>query len=123
METGCRMGVLAGFYVPPRRGVGSDDGYAVRTAEKAIDAIKIVFSSVYGASSAEFDSSSSKVKGMMSDQALQKTCLLLKERHFTNCVLLHRDPAQAVRISVKDPLPRADALDVVACDIDAMLSC
>ena len=69
-----------------------------------------VFSSVYGHSSAEFDSFRLKVKGLVSDQALQKTLRVLKEQYFTNCILIHRDPAHAVRIAVMQPMTRADEI-------------
>ena len=108
-DTGCRMGILAGFN--GLRGVDFDDDYGVRTAERAIDAVKKVFKSVYGDSSAEFNSFCEKVLGIVSDQALQKTCRILKERYFPNCILIHRDPTHAVRIALKDPMVRADEIE------------
>ena len=111
MDTGCRTGVLAGFNA--LHGVDFDEDYAVRTAERAIDAVKKVFNSVYGDSSAEFNSLCEKVFGMVADQALQKTCRILKERYFHSCILIHRDPAHAVRIAVKEPMTRADEMSNV----------
>ena len=108
IDTGCRMGVLAGFN--HLHGCDMEDDYASRTAERAIECIKDVFRSVYGDSLAEFNSFCQKVFGMVSDQALQKTCRLLKERYFHNCILIHRDPAHAVRIAMKHPLERNEEI-------------
>ena len=108
IDTGCRMGVLAGFN--HLHGCDMEDDYAERTAERAIECIKDVFRSVYGDSLAEFNSFCQKVFGMVSDQALQKTCRLLKERYFHNCILIHRDPAHAVRIAMKHPLERNEEI-------------
>ena len=102
------MGVLVGYNA--MRKVDFDEDYAIRTADGAIEAVKAVFKSVCGNSSAEFNSFCKKVLGLVSDYALQKTGRILKERYFPNCILIHRDPAHAVRIAVKDPMKRADEM-------------
>ena len=35
---------------------------------------------------------------------------ILKERYAQNCIVIHRDPAHAVRIAVKEPMTRADEM-------------
>ena len=110
METGTRMGILA--FVSNLHGMeGGEFGedYAVSSAAAVHDSLLRVCQSIHGDRAAvELKSFSSKLLGLVGDQAVQKTLRILKERFFHSVVLISRDPAHAVRIAMKEPLRRED---------------